>query len=142
MTVGRVIAPAENGRREASFSQCVEWYGVKPEDVERLIRAATAILNRNGWTQKDGARDSTGARCKAESSDAKLFSLHGSLMRAEFDLGLDWTHVKAAVAVIRETINCEPLAFNEERGRSKHEIEDALYRAIWNATHLLCEEAA
>lgn len=131
---GRVKAPAaNNGPATASYSQCVEWYGIAADDCERLLRAAARLIRHNGWAQKDGSRDAIGVRCKFDSPDAAFFSVNGAIMRAQSDLGLDWTHAKAAGAIFEETVGMTCLAFNETRDRTSDDVANAFYRALFRA---------
>ena len=143
MDAGRVRAPAarENGPRVATFSELAEWHKITREDAERILREAVRLIRRQGWTQKHGAVLADGSKCSPSNPDAARFSINGAIMRAQADLGLDWTHALAAGAVVRETVDMDPLAFNETRGRAQAEILDALYRALWRALNHYGEAA-
>lgn len=132
---GRVRAPArKNGPRVATFSELAAWHYIETADVARLLRAASRLLRSRGWTQRHGAVRRDGSPCGASDPEAAMFSLNGAIMRAQADLGLEWTHALAAGAVIRETVHMAPLSFNETRGRTADEILDAIYRAIWRVS--------
>lgn len=143
MLDGRVIAPAaKDVSHGGSFSQCVDWYGIEPGDVEALLRAAVRLIRYHGWTQKEGARLSDGSKCEFDDPNAARFSVNGAMMRAQQELGLDWTHAKAAGAIFREAVGMSGLEFNETRGRTPLEVRDAFSAALWRVLHPENEEAA
>lgn len=144
MDVGRVRAPAGiDGPRYAwlPFSERIS-DAVTPQDCERVLRAASSLLARYGWTQKEGARNAKGDRAHPHSQEAALFSLNGAVMRATVDLGLSSFHSCACLALIEElTGGFSSLAFNELRDQTRSQIENLFYRALYRVSSFNSEAA-
>ena len=97
-----------------------------PADALRAIR--TRIVT--GWSQDAYARDVSGGQVPLGSDEAVSWTLCGAFALAGKD-GIPMGHLPAALRALAEVTEMESLnGWNDEAGRTKEEVLDALDAAI------------
>ena len=97
-----------------------------PADALRAIRSRITT----GWSQDAYARNAFGEQVALGSDEAVSWTLCGAFALAGKD-GTPMGHLPAALRVLAEVTEMESLnAWNDEAGRTKEEVLDALDAAI------------
>jgi hypothetical protein len=100
-------------------------------DARTLLTAVRALIAA-GWCQHASARDAAGRRVPYHAADARAWSLHGAMFRADLDVfhgqAHGWEEARRALAAA----GCEPgtVLWNDAPDRTQADVLALLDRAL------------
>lgn len=107
-------------------------------DALRIVQYARMLLARpNGWCQEAVARDKDSHKVYAATTSAVSFDIHGAVLKAEFDLGIDdLLPAQQVCHAIWAVIKQHPKGWNDHEGRTQDEVLAMFDQVIQNITQL------